>query len=262
MKYENWEAESCEQRQMQRGGGGSLIKSCLFTVTKAVVSCCSQTLYLRLLSCSNYWLAEAFEKSTINSGSGRNRKNSRVFSPWECNWWDTVEQHTHWSIQSHGKLWLGLQCVWSLPGCCFHYILVPECSTTDVGESERQSIWVFFTELSNWMVIMINLGLRMYMCRCMCTTDMSFLGGGDLNKHSCIENMFIRWGNPHNSREILPDTESQMISFQIHSNQRRHKIKKEIVKISMYIIVYVRIKSIEWVMWEKCTWPNEKTGKN
>lgn len=71
-----------------------------------------QRLHLWLLSCSNYWLAGAFEKSAINPGILKKKQktttttteNCSVFSRGDCNWWGTTEQHTHWCVQSHSKL--------------------------------------------------------------------------------------------------------------------------------------------------------------
>lgn len=50
-----------------------------------------------------------WEKAPLTSGP-ENTENSRVFSPRECNWWDTAEQHTHWSVRSPSKLLLGIVC--------------------------------------------------------------------------------------------------------------------------------------------------------
>lgn len=109
-RCKNWGTGRCEKGPKWAMKERSINKRWLFIPIKAEYSPLSlavQRLHLWLLSCSNYWLAGAFEKSTIKPGIWKKKnktENCSAFSPRDCNWWGTTEQHSHWCVQSHSKL--------------------------------------------------------------------------------------------------------------------------------------------------------------
>lgn len=73
-----------------------------------------QRMHLWLLSCSNYWLAEAFEKSAINPGIWKKQKTAACFLPGTVI--DEALRSTTPTEASSPTLNYGRR----LPGCCFH----------------------------------------------------------------------------------------------------------------------------------------------
>lgn len=109
----------CEKRTKVGNRERSINKRWLFIPNKAACHPCSlavQRLHLWLLSSSNYWLAEAFEKSVINSGIRKKKQQkTAVCFPSGTVIDEALRNNTPTEASSptvnYGR---------RLPSCCYH----------------------------------------------------------------------------------------------------------------------------------------------
>lgn len=115
----------------------SINKRCLFIPNKAEYgphSFAVQRLHLWLLSCSNYWLAEAFEKSTINPGIWKKekKKTAACFLP------GTVIDEALRNNTTTGASSPTVNYGRRLPACCFHIFFQSAARTIVIDDYKNK----------------------------------------------------------------------------------------------------------------------------